>query len=77
MDLRAYLIQHDGHLSRTGKELNRLAKAADCSASHTYLCALGHKTPSRKLAERYHLKSRGRVIDPAAVLGLTRLRQVA
>jgi hypothetical protein len=70
MNLRPYFEHHDGRLSRTGKEVARLARAADCSVSHLYLCALGLKVPSRKLASRLAEKSKGRKLDPASILGL-------
>jgi hypothetical protein len=70
MDLATYLTQHDGAVDRNGRELRRLAKAAGASVSHTYVCALGHKTPSRKLALKYQQHSKQRAIDAAMVLGL-------
>lgn len=70
MDLRTYLEKHDGTLSKTGPELHRLAAAAGVSPSHTYLCALGLKTPSRKLAIRFAEASKERQLDPVRLLGL-------
>lgn len=70
MNLRDYLTQHDGRLSKSGRELHRLARAAGCSASHTYLMALGHKYPSRALASRLAEASKGRMLDASTLLGL-------
>lgn len=77
MNLADYLIKHDGRLTKTGKELHRLAKAAGCSASHVYLCAHVLKHPSRELAKTLADKAKGRELSAADMLMAERAKKVA
>jgi DNA-binding transcriptional regulator YdaS (Cro superfamily) len=58
MDLKTYLVAHDGKLLREGRELRRVA--GFCDVSPYYLCQLaaGHKTASPELAANIEYATR-------------------
>lgn len=68
MNLIQYLTKHDGRLLKDGAELTRIAKRAGASKSHTYLCALGLKHPSRELAIRYAKVSKSTELDVGSMM---------
>lgn len=50
MDLKTYLVAHDGRLSREGAELRRVAEFCDVSPYYLYMVAAGHKIAGPELA---------------------------
>jgi DNA-binding transcriptional regulator YdaS (Cro superfamily) len=61
MDLKTYLTEHDGKVSRTGTELARVASACGVSTEFLYQFALGHRQVSPELACNLEYATEGRV----------------